>query len=119
MRKGRRPHRLPPFLIVRPPWKTRLGLECEKDRWDVRAEWLHSGTCSQVDEDAGEVGLNLTASYHWSEHWSLQLGVENLLDEGYAVANSYEYDAVSGCAVTPPIVYEPGRMVYCSIVSGW
>ncbi|MDY0191542.1 MAG: TonB-dependent receptor [Desulfuromonas sp.] len=108
-----------------PPWKTRLGLEYEKNRWAVRAEWLHSGTCSQVDEDAGEVHLadwdvlNLTASYHFSQHWSLHLGVENLLDESYAVANSYEYDAVSGSAVTPPIVYEPGRMVYCSIISRW
>ena len=108
-----------------PPWKTRLGLEYEKNRWAVRAEWLHSVKASQIDEEAGEVQLadwdvvNLTASYHYSEHWSFHLGVENLFDESYAVANSYEYDVVSGSAVTPPIVYEPGRMVYFSLISRW
>ena len=108
-----------------PPWKTRLGLEYAKRRWSVRAEWLHSGKASQVDEEAGEVHLadwdvvNMNASYHYSEHWSFHLGVENLFDASYAVANSYEYDAVSGSAVTPPIVYEPGRMLYFSVISRW
>jgi iron complex outermembrane receptor protein len=108
-----------------PPWKTRLGLEYEYNRWAVRAEWLHSGKASHVDEQAGEVHLadwdvvNLTASYDYSAHWSFHLGVENLFDESYAVANSYEYDVVSGSAVTPPIIYEPGRMIYFSIINRW
>nr|WP_320050548.1 TonB-dependent receptor [uncultured Desulfuromonas sp.] len=108
-----------------PPWKTRLGFEYEKNRYSMRAEWLHSGKASQVDEEAGEVHLadwdvvNLTASCQYSEHWSFHLGVENLFDESYAVANSYEYDVVSGSGITPPIVYEPGRLIYLSVISRW
>lgn len=108
-----------------PPWKTRLGLEYQRTAWSLRMEWLHSGTASRIDEQSGEMRLadwdvmNLTASYQPSVHWAIHLGIENIFDESYAVANSYEYDVVSGAAASPHIVYEPGRLIYLSLISRW
>ena len=46
---------------------------------------------------------------------TLNVGVENIFDRRYAVANSYEWDVVSGSGANPAIVYEPGRFFYTSI----
>jgi iron complex outermembrane receptor protein len=108
-----------------PPWKTRLALDYARQALALEVEWLHAGASRQVDEAAGEVRMadwdvvNLSARYELARHWTLHLGVENLFDASYAVANSYEYDVVSGAAVAPPIIYEPGRMAYLSLVSRW
>ncbi|WP_320056189.1 TonB-dependent receptor [Desulfuromonas thiophila] len=108
-----------------PPWKTRLALDYARRALALEVEWLHAGASRQVDEAAGEVRMadwdvvNLSARYELARHWTLHLGVENLFDAYYAVANSYEYDVVSGAAVAPPIIYEPGRMAYLSLVSRW
>ncbi|MBU1784863.1 MAG: TonB-dependent receptor [Candidatus Omnitrophica bacterium] len=47
--------------------------------------------------------------------FKLNLGVDNLFDETYAVANSYEYDVTSGSGATPNIVNEPGRFLWASL----
>lgn len=108
-----------------PPWKTRFATIWQNNQWQLRAEWLHSGKTSNIDEDGGEVNINdwdvinISIDYQLSDHWTLHTGVENLLDESYAVANSYEFDAVSGSGANPPIVYEPGRLFYLSIMTRW
>lgn len=108
-----------------PPWKTRVALAYQGSNWEAHIEWLHSGRNSSIDEQAGEVSLdawdviNITAGYTIAPGWDIHLGIENLLDEYYAVANSYEYDVVSGSDAAVPIVYEPGRLLYLSLIYRW
>ena len=87
-------------------------------------EWTHSEAAEDIDEDAGEVylpawdTLNLRGGCRFS--WgAFTLGVENLFDETYTVANSYEWDVVSGSGSNPAVVKEPGRFVYASLRIGW
>lgn len=104
-----------------PPWKTRIGLAYEQERLDVLLEWVHAGRARYVDLDAGEQNLsswdvvNLRLGYRLTEQMTLNAGVNNLLDRTYAVANSYEWDVLSGAAANPAIVNEPGRFFYASL----
>ncbi len=85
-----------------PPLKTRLALQYETERLFGSFEWIHSEAASRVDIDAGEVDLpawdafNLRVGYQPRDFITLNFGVDNLFDECYAVANSYEFDVVSG-----------------------
>jgi len=104
-----------------PPWKTRIGLAYEVERLSVLLEWVHAGRARHVDLDAGEQNLaswdvvNLRLGYQITEQVTLNAGVNNLLDRAYAVANSYEWDVLSGAAANPAIVNEPGRFFYASL----
>jgi iron complex outermembrane receptor protein len=104
-----------------PPWKSKLALAYASDRLTAELEWVHSGKAEYVDLDAGEKELaswdvlNLRVGYQISENVSLNAGVNNLLDEDYAVANSYEWDVLAGAASTPAIIDEPGRFLYASL----
>ena len=104
-----------------PPWKSKLGLAYESKRLTAELEWIHSGKASRVDLAAGETALsswdvlNLRLGYQISETVALHAGVNNLLDQDYAVANSYEWDVIAGAAAVPAIVDEPGRFLYASL----
>lgn len=104
-----------------PPWKTRIGLAYEVERLSALLEWVHAGRARYVDLDAGEQNLsswdvvNLRLGYQLTEQMTLNAGVNNLLDQTYAVANSYEWDVLSGAAANPAIVNEPGRFFYASL----
>jgi iron complex outermembrane receptor protein len=83
-------------------------------------ELVHSNAASDIDEAVGEKRLaswdvfNLRLGYRF-EAWTLNLGVENLFDRQYTVANSYEWDVVAGTGANPVIVNEPGRFIYASV----
>jgi iron complex outermembrane receptor protein len=104
-----------------PPWKTKLGVGYDSARLSAELEWIHSGEAEYVDLDAGEKELdswdvlNLRVGYRISESVTLNAGINNLLDEDYAVANSYEWDVLAGAAANPAIVDEPGRFFYASL----
>lgn len=104
-----------------PPWKSRVGLGYETERLSVLLEWVHAGHAQYVDLDAGEQKLpswdvlNLRLGYQVTDQVTLNAGVNNLLDRAYAVANSYEWDVLSGAAANPAIVNEPGRFFYASL----
>jgi iron complex outermembrane receptor protein len=104
-----------------PPWKTKLGVGYDSARLSAELEWVHSGEAEYVDLDAGEKELdswdvlNLRVGYQISESVTLNAGINNLLDEDYAVANSYEWDVLAGAAANPAIVDEPGRFFYASL----
>jgi iron complex outermembrane receptor protein len=108
-----------------PPLKSRLAFHYDASRIFAVLEWIHSEDNDDVDEQAGEVRLsgwdvcNLRAGYELSQHVTLNLGIDNLFDEYYAVANSYEWDVVAGTGANPPIVFEPGRSIYGSITMTW
>ena len=58
--------------------------------------------------------VNLRGDYNFKQ-LTFNIGIENLFDERYAVANSYEWDVVAGTGAAPAIVYEPGRIAYASV----
>jgi len=114
------------------PLKTRLALDYERALGPGAArptvfatlEWAHGNASRDVDTAAGEKVLpswdvaNLRLGCQTGA-WRLSAGIDNLFDATYAVANSYEWDVVSGAASAPIIVNEPGRFVYASLGYAW
>lgn len=114
------------------PLKTRLALDYERELTlggakplvFATVEWVHGNASRDVDTAAGEKVLpawdvaNLRAGCHVGA-WSFTAGIDNVFDATYAVANSYEWDVVSGVAANPIIVNEPGRFAYASLGYSW
>ena len=101
-----------------PPLKTRLALVYDGNPVFGTLEWIHSEENDEIDEAAGEQALSGWDVVNFRLGWdirpdlTLTAGVDNLFDKRYAVANSYEFDVVSGTGANPPVVYEPGRAFY-------
>jgi len=103
-----------------PPLKTKLALHYDTQTLFGTLEWIHSENADNVDVAAGEKALSGWDVVNFRGGWNykmltLNVGVENIFDRRYAVANSYEWDVVSGSGANPAIVYEPGRFFYTSI----
>jgi iron complex outermembrane receptor protein len=103
-----------------PPLKTKLALRYDHADFFGTLEWIHSEDADDIDDNAGEQKLdgwdvvNLRAGYNFKQ-LTFNFGIENIFDECYAVANSYEWDVVAGTGATPAVVYEPGRFFYASV----
>lgn len=103
------------------PWKGKLGLSYDRDCFFATLEWIHSAKARYVDADALEQELggwdvvNLRAGYEFRGGITWNVGVNNLFDQDYAVANSYEWEVYAGGGVDPAIVDEPGRFLYTSL----
>ena len=87
-------------------------------------ECTHGDASRDVDTDAGEKSLDSWTTVNLrfglrSTTWSCVCGIDNLFDETYAVANSYEWDVVGGASSDPLIVNEPGRFIYFSLGYNW
>ena len=114
------------------PLKGRLALNYKNDApWDQKntglfgtAEWVHSEAAKEIDTAAGEQEftawdiMNLRLGYQFKS-CTLNMGVDNVFDRAYAVANSYEWDVVGGTGANPAIVNEPGRFIYASLGFRW
>ena len=114
------------------PLKSRLALKYEKEeplgQKDTglfgTVEWVHSDAAKDIDTGAGEKELaswdimNLRMGYHFKS-FTLNVGMDNVFDRKYAVANSYEWDVIGGTGANPAIVNEPGRFVYASLGFDW
>lgn len=87
-------------------------------------EWVHSSAARDIDADAGEKPLsewdimNMRMGYQF-KLCTLNVGVDNVFDQQYTVANSYEWDVIGGTGANPAIVNEPGRFFYASIGVNW
>lgn len=103
-----------------PPLKARLALHYDRTNLFGTVEWVGSKDADAVDVDAGEQKLdgwnvvNIRGGYHYKP-FTFNAGVDNIFDKHYAVANSYEWDVVSGSGANPAIVYEPGRFFYATL----
>jgi iron complex outermembrane receptor protein len=92
----------------------------EKAAFSGSLEWVHSNAAAAADADAGEKRLlawdimNLRIGCRFKS-LALNVGVDNIFDREYTVANSYEWDVIGGSGATPAIVNEPGRFYYLSI----
>jgi iron complex outermembrane receptor protein len=114
------------------PLKGRLALNYNNDSpfgqehagLFATVEWVHSDAAKNIDADAGEQRLaawdimNLRMGYRFRV-WSLNVGVDNVFDRKYTVANSYEWDVIGGTGANPAIVNEPGRFVYAALGYTW
>lgn len=114
------------------PLKSLLSLKYKSKKSDgswmskvfAALEWTHSEAAEDIDEDAGEVYLpawdtiNLRGGCRFPRG-VFTLGIENLFDETYTVANSYEWDVISGSGSNPAVVNEPGRFIYASLRVDW
>jgi iron complex outermembrane receptor protein len=114
------------------PLKTKLSLDYHGARpFDIEGtelystiEWVHSEDADHIDQDAGEVPIpgwdimNVRLGYRYKSA-VLNLGIDNLFDRFYTVANSYEWDVIGGTGANPAIVNEPGRFIYGSVAFNW
>jgi len=114
------------------PLKGRLALNYNNDEPLGRkdsglfgtVEWVHSDAAKDIDTDAGEKELaawdimNLRMGYRFKS-CTLNVGVDNVFNQTYAVANSYEWDVIGGTGANPAIVNEPGRSIYASLGFNW
>jgi len=102
-----------------PPLRGRLGAIFTRGAFTVRAEGQFQDTLDRIDPDLGErtidgwLVLNLIASYRLNHALSFSAGVDNLLDETYAVANAFVRDPFR----SGKIVNEPGRFLF--LRAGW
>ena len=114
------------------PLKGRLALNYNKDNpFGLQRtglfgtiEWVHSDAARDIDTDAGEKQLaewdimNLRLGYRFKP-CTLHVGMDNVFDRNYTVANSYEWDVIGGTGANPAIVNEPGRFIYASLGFNW
>jgi iron complex outermembrane receptor protein len=114
------------------PLKGRLALNYNNDKPFGQedsglfgtVEWVHSNAARDIDTDAGEQRfsawdiMNLRMGYRFKTY-TFNLGVDNLFDSKYTVANSYEWDVIGGSGANPAIVNEPGRFFYASVGLIW
>ncbi|MEN3028692.1 MAG: TonB-dependent receptor [Aquificaceae bacterium] len=97
-----------------PPLKGRIGLRYDTGMWFVEGETIATATQSRVDSDLGEQRtsgwaiLNLKAGINY-RGFTLNAGVENLLDKRYFEHFSYIRHPFRGARVP-----EPGRSFYVS-----
>ncbi len=108
------------------PLKGKLSLNYNKNDSNSKSgafgtlELIHSEAAVDVDTDVGEKKLpawdivNLRVGYQFRA-FNLNIGVDNIFDKEYAVANSYEWDALGGSGANPSIINEPGRFIYLTI----
>lgn len=112
------------------PLKVKAALNYDHKGFFSTFEWVHSNAQQRVDVAAGEVHIkgwdvfNLRAGYAFDEsikHFEflngavVYLGMDNIFDKNYAMANSYEYDPTSTTGANVRIVNEPGRFMYASL----
>jgi iron complex outermembrane receptor protein len=114
------------------PLKSRIAINYDNEKPFGREnaalfgtlEWVHSNANNHVDTDAGEVRLsswdimNVRVGCRFKS-FTIHLGMDNVFDRKYTVANSYEWDVIGGSGANPAIVNEPGRFFYASLEMEW
>ena len=114
------------------PLKGRLALNYNNDKPFGQehsglfgtVEWVHSDEARDIDTDAGEKRLsawdimNLRVGHRFKA-CTLNVGIDNIFNRKYTVANSYEWDVIGGSGANPAIVNEPGRFIYATIGYTW
>ncbi|MGE4384996.1 MAG: TonB-dependent receptor plug domain-containing protein [Endomicrobiaceae bacterium] len=107
------------------PLKNKIALTYDKNGLFAVCEWLHSFDNREIDSDAGETRLdgwdvfNLRGGYQFNKSFlnglTLNVGIDNIFDKEYTMANSYEYDPTDPNGTNVKIVNEPGRFIYGSL----
>jgi len=92
------------------------------DTLNLRAELIGADEWSHFDWENGEqeldsyVTLNFKATKTLYSNFEVTLGVDNLLDEAYAVSNTYsELTLLAGGDGDVMLLNEPGRYFYTNL----
>ncbi len=100
-----------------PPLRARLAGLVNYSAWSAKAEGQFQDDLDRIDPDLNErpidgwVVLNLSTAYQINENFSLSVGVDNVFDETYAVANAFVRDPFRSGV----IVNEPGRFWFIRV----
>ncbi len=103
-----------------PPLHARLALSYDDGDYFVMCEGLFSSAWNSYDADNGEQKIdswsvvNIKASKDLSDTITLNVGIDNLFDETYAMNNTYVGRALIGSR-TPVLINEPGRYCYANL----
>ncbi len=101
-----------------PPMKTIVKAEAFFGDGDASFEAVNYATQTHMDEDIepkqvdGITVLNVKGSYTVAKSFMLTAGVDNIMDETYALSTSYDRDPVNE---SQNLVNEPGRFVYAGV----
>lgn len=105
-----------------PPIKSRFALTYNDSKYLAMVELLSAGEQKNIDSDNGEKKidcysiLNLKGGYNFNKRVSLNIGVDNLFDETYAVNNSYVgRGVISSIGSEPMVINEAGRNFYANL----
>jgi iron complex outermembrane recepter protein len=92
-----------------PPLRARLAALVNYNEFSAKAEIQFQDDFERADPDIGEAAvdgwavLNLAVSYRFTENFSLSAGIDNVLNETYAVSNAFVRDPFrSGVIVNEP-----------------
>jgi len=102
-------------LIDIPPLKVITSLGYDDGVFDGKLEWIAAATQTKVDsslnqkEVAGWGIVNLSGGYSPIEGLSIDVGVENIFNQNYALSTSYDINPLNP---TTYIVNEPGRTFF-------
>jgi len=102
-------------LIDIPPLKVITSLEYDDGMMDGKLEWIAAATQTKVDsslnqqEVAGWGIVNISGGYTPMEGLSIDVGVENVFNQNYALSTSYDINPLNP---TTYIVNEPGRTFF-------
>jgi iron complex outermembrane receptor protein len=104
-----------------PPLKIRLAMAYD-DMTNAGLVELINSANQTIDSDNGEEKMdgytvaNLKASRKMTPNWTINAGIDNILDETYAVNNSYVgRGLISSNGTDPLVLNEPGRYVYAGM----
>lgn len=101
-----------------PPVKTIVRAETLFADGEASLEAVNYATQTHMDEDIepkqvdGITVLNLKGSYTLAKAFVFTAGIDNMLDEAYALSTSYDRDPVNA---SQKLVNEPGRFVYAGV----
>lgn len=102
-----------------PPLKGRLAASWANEDWRFGATLLFQDSYDRIDPDilenriSGWSVLNLVASHQFDEHIGISVGIDNVFDKRYAVANAFVRDPFRNGVV----VNEPGRFFYIRVAT--
>ncbi|MEF3191785.1 MAG: TonB-dependent receptor, partial [Campylobacterales bacterium] len=104
------------------PLRGRVALTYDDSTLYGRIEWLGATSQEDIDEANGEKKIagygiiNLKAGYTIGKHWALNGGINNLLDQTYALNNSYVgRGVISASGNNVLVLNEPGRALYANL----
>ena len=106
-----------------PPVKMNLALNYDYDETlSMKVDVVAAGEWSDFDEENGEQALeaytvlNLKVTKVFAEAFELTVGVDNVLDETYALSNTYkDLTLITGGGDEVMLMNEPGRYIYANL----
>ena len=107
-------------MAMIPPLHARVALSYEDEEYYAMIEALYSAPWDHYDADNGErridswAVVNIKASKQISDTIRINVGVDNLFDETYALNNTYVGRSLIGGRI-PVLINEPGRYLYANI----